>query len=348
VEESSKKKTGALLERMRKGTFPPAAVAAAFASFAEAALATGRRRPDERSTAVLQKQGNLPKSEASRAGSDIEYLKVLSVRPRFRRSLTGIAIGSSDKIFALGDAEVRVFGPDGTELRSWRAPEGATCIAVAGDDRVYLGVAGRVQVFSGAGVHSKDFEAGAAGQRAEITSIKVLPKEILVADAAVRYIHRFDTAGKRIGAIGDRTQTRGFMLPNRFLDIDVDSRGTVIATDSGRHRVSLWTLDGAPVRNFGKFGMWNPEDFVGCCNPVNLAFAPGGGIVTAEKVVPRVKVYDAEGKLLSVIRPEHFDPKCSHLHLAADSKGRILVADPVRLEVKVFSVVEKPGGRESV
>jgi hypothetical protein len=28
---------------------------------------------------------------------------------------------------------------------------------------------------------------------------------------------------------------------------------------------------------------------------------------------------------------------CTHLHLAVDSKGRIVVADPVRREVKVFS-----------
>ena len=90
-----------------------------------------------------------------------------------------------------------------------------------------------------------------------------------------------------------------------------------------------------------------PEDFVGCCNPVNIAFAPDGKIVTAEKVIPRIKVYTAEGKLLALIGPEHFDPKCTHLHLAIDSKGRILAADPVRLEVKVFSAV-KSGGWESV
>jgi hypothetical protein len=65
-------------------------------------------------------------------------------------------------------------------------------------------------------------------------------------------------------------------------------------------------------------------------------------------VVPRIKVYTAEGRLLGLIGPENFDPKCTHLHLAVDSKGRILVADPVRLEVKVFSVVGKSGGRESV
>ncbi len=138
------------------------------------------------------------------------------------------------------------------------------------------------------------------------------------------------------------------MLPNRSLDFDVDSKGIIAATDSGRHRVSSWNLAGAPVGHFGKFGLIGTEDFVGCCNPVNLSFTPDGKIVTAEKVIARVKIYDSAGNLLGLIGPEHFDPKCTHLHLAVDSKGRILVADPVRLEIKVFSAMVKPGGRESI
>jgi hypothetical protein len=64
-------------------------------------------------------------------------------------------------------------------------------------------------------------------------------------------------------------------------------------------------------------------------------------------VIPRIKVFNTEGKLLALIGPEHFDSKCTHLHLAIDSKGRILVADPVRLEVKMFAAAIQPGGRES-
>ena len=70
---------------------------------------------------------------------------------------------------------------------------------------------------------------------------------------------------------------------------------------------------------------------------MNIAVAPDGKIVTAEKVIARIKVFDPSGKLLALIGPEPFDPMCTHLHLAVDSKGRIVVADPVRREVKVFS-----------
>jgi hypothetical protein len=348
VEESSGKKTRKLLDRIREGSFPPAAVAGALASFANAALGAQPKSARDPAANPSKDQIRVPEIAPGQAVLELTFSQSRALLPRFRRSLVGIAIGAGDRIFVLGDESVRIFASSGTEVGRWRAPANALCIAGGRDEHVYLGVAGRIEVFDSSGIHKQGFDTGEAGRPASITAIKVLPKEILVADAAARYIRRYNRDGKQIGAIGNQSKTGGFMLPNRSLDIDVDSRGVVVATDSGRHRVSSWTLDGVPIRNFGKFGIWNAEDFVGCCNPVNVAFAPGGRIVTAEKVVPRIKVYDAEGRLLGLISPENFDPKCTHLHLAVDSKGRILVADPVRLEVKVFSVVGKSGGRESV
>jgi len=115
----------------------------------------------------------------------------------------------------------------------------------------------------------------------------------------------------------------------------------VRATDTGRHQVSSWALDGTPLGKFGKFGMSDPADFVGCCNPMNVATTPDGKVVTAEKMVARVKVYEPDGRLLAVIGPEHFDAKCTQIHLAVDAKGRILAADPVRREITVFAPVVK-------
>ena len=81
---------------------------------------------------------------------------------------------------------------------------------------------------------------------------------------------------------------------------------------------------------------------------MNLAVARNHRVVTAEKVIARVKVYDPQGGLLALIGPENFDPMCAHLHLAVDSKGRILVADPVRREIKIFSAIVRPGNHQSV
>ena len=126
------------------------------------------------------------------------------------------------------------------------------------------------------------------------------------------------------------------MLPNRSLDFDVDAAGVVHATDSGRHQVTSWTFDGTMVASFGRFGMAKPEDFVGCCNPVNVAVAPDGSLVTAEKMVARVKVFGKDRTLLAVIGPGPFDPMCRHIPVVVDSSGRIVTADPERRTIEVF------------
>jgi hypothetical protein len=260
----------------------------------------------------------------------------------FLRSLTGIAVGPGDAIHALGDGEVRVFASNGEFIRRWPAPQGAACLTVGPDGRVYIGSLGRVDIFDGAGRHASSFDVGEISHPAAITSIKVFHQEILVADASARVIRRYDAAGSHLGDVGNRDKTRGFMLPNRSLDFDVDARGVVRATDTGRHRVASWALDGSFLGAFGAFGQTRPEDFVGCCNPVNLAVAPDGMVVTAEKMVARVKVYEPGGRLLASIGAAHFDPGVTHLHLAVDSKGRVLVADPVRREIAVFAQSSTP------
>jgi sugar lactone lactonase YvrE len=254
----------------------------------------------------------------------------------FRRSLHGVAVGPGRMVHAIGDGEVRVLEANGRVARSWKAPEKATSLAVGADGRVYVGSPGRVEIYAEAGNRVGGFAAGSAGKPADVTAIKVFGENVLVGDAAARLVRRYDANGVERGLIGDRHKTGSFMLPNRSLDIDVDSTGTVYATDTGRHQVTSWTLDGAPVAAFGRFGQAKPEDFVGCCNPVNIALAPDGCVVTAEKVAARVKVFGPDRSLLAVIGPEHFDPMCIHIHLAVDSNGRIVAADPVRRTITIF------------
>jgi hypothetical protein len=250
--------------------------------------------------------------------------------------LSGVTVGPKEMILALGDGEVRIFDENGAFLRSWKAPEKAECLAIDPDGGTYIGSPGLIEIFDVSGRKIGGFAAGDKGENAAITAIKIFKKEILVADASARLIRRYDSTGRLLGLIGTKTKTGSFILPNRSLDLDIDSAGMVRATDTGRHLVTAWTLDGSPAGSFGKFGMFNPEDFVGCCNPVNLALTPDGKVVTAEKMVARVKVYEPDGKLLALIGPENFDPACTHIYLAADKRGRILAGDPVRREIKVF------------
>jgi hypothetical protein len=254
----------------------------------------------------------------------------------FRRSLSGIALGPRNAVYALGDDEVRVFDASGQLVRSWKAPEKATCLGVASDGRVGVGSPGRVDIYDDAGTHIGGFTAGTRDKPAAVTAIRLVRDEVLVADVAARVIRRYDLSGAERGVIGAQAKTGGFMLPNKSLDFDVDASGVVHATDTGRHQITSWALDGTMVAAFGKFGMARPEDFVGCCNPVNVAVAPDGSIVTAEKVAARVKVFGQDRTLLAVIGPEHFDPMCWHIYVAVDFSGRIVTADPERRTIAVF------------
>lgn len=328
-------------DRFRESWFPPAAVAGAFAAFVAAAY---RSRPAPPAAPASPRRSGPSESVPPPPALDLrrQYTQsaVLggadSTRP-FHRSLAGIAVGAHDRLFALGDDEVRTYDASGELISRWSVPAGTACLTASRDGRVFVGSLGRVDVYGSDGRHAGGFASGGSDKPAAVTSIKLFNDEILVADAAARLIRRHDANGRQIGEIGTQNKTRGFILPNRSLDFDVDASGVIRATDSGRHRVTAWTLDGAPLGAFGAFNQRDPRGFVGCCNPINLALTPDGKVVTAEKMVARVKVYEPDGTLLSLIGPEHFDQQCTHLYLDVDADGRILVADPVRREVKVFA-----------
>ena len=341
-----------LRERFLKSWFPPAAVVGGVATLILAAL---RVRPEPRAATPATPPrpaggGRLLPLASMRF--DREYAPAgtiggaASPHP-FRESLRGVAVGAGDQVHALGDNEIRVFGADGSLVRRWGVTATAVCLAVGPDGRVYVGGEGRVEIFERGGGRAGGFTFGKAGETPSVSAIRVYKSDILVADASARIIRRFDPSGRQLGLIGDRNKTKAFILPNGRMDLDVDGAGVVRATDTGRHQVSAWAIDGTPLGAFGKFGMSDPADFVGCCNPMNVATTPDGQVVTAEKMVARVKVYTPDGRLLAVIGPEHFDPKCTQIPLAVDTKGRILAADPVRRRVLVFSA-GAPGGTGEV
>lgn len=352
--EPDEKKTQelGLAERLRKSWLAPAAALGAIGISVAASL---RERPEQKTQTPAPKPESAPRPEGSDRGDvtpaaafQREYVRSVTLSGKgstslFQRSLAGIAVGPGDSVYVLGDDEVRIHEPGGALVKTWKAPGKSTCIAVGPDRRVYLGLPGRVEILDDSGMRIGGFAVGESSKPADITAIKIYRKELLVADAAARIIRRLDSTGKQVGTIGDRSKAGSFILPNKSLDLDVDPKGIVRATDTGRHQVTAWSMDGSPLGSFGKFGMTDPADFVGCCNPVDLAVAPDGMIVTGEKMVARVKVYEPGGRLLAVIGPQNFDPQCTKIHLAVDSKGRIITADPVRRTVVIYSQVARTG-----
>jgi len=253
---------------------------------------------------------------------------------RFLGSLRGIAIDRSDLIFAVGDREVKVFDARGKLQRRWRTAKLGCCLAFDSGGDVYVGETSQVQQFKASGKLVSTFHDHPRLGR--VTAIAPSDEHILLADADNRCIRRYDPLGKWLNDIGANNNTRGFMVPNGHLDFGVDADGVIHAVNPAKHRIERYTPEGELLSTFGRFGGRRPEDFPGCCNPTNLALTPRGDMVVTEKAAPRLKVYSAEGKLLAFLGAEAFNANCKNMDVAVDSRGRIYVADTVRLHICVF------------
>lgn len=253
----------------------------------------------------------------------------------FETHLAGIVIDrEKDVLYAVGDRKLRVFDHCDRAMGEFDLPGDPLCVGLDGQGGLLIGMQGQVQAVSTEGEAGRIIGKGQLGQ---VTAVAGHGGEVLAADATAKKIRRFDPSGKLVGDIpsssdtGDGRPVREFTLPNGWLDIALDAAGRVVAPNPGRHLVEAWTAAGKLVSTWGKFSETDIAGFSGCCNPINVAtFAlPGGGqgVVTAEKAIARVKVYDAAGGLKAVIGPEHFDQTNTRMPLAVDAGGRIYVAD---------------------
>ena len=217
--------------------------------------------------------------------------------------------------------------------------------------RIYVGMWDHVETFAPDGNRLATWP-----KLGILTSVAAAEKEVFVADAHAKVIRQFDPDGKQLGQIGRRADSRdapAFVVPSPYFPIAMAPDGLLRVSNPGTFHVEAFTLDGHLELSWGKPGE-RIEGFCGCCNPAHLAVLPDGRIVTAEKGIPRVKVYSTEGTFESVVAgPESLSPSLAaatearedlRLHpvdVAADSRGRILVLDPAARRVKIFAENEK-------
>jgi len=253
---------------------------------------------------------------------------------QFARSLRGLAVDSEDRLYAVGDEAVKVYDTGGSLLARWPTGVAGYSVAACGDE-VWVGQAGQVEIFSTEGRLRDTWRDGE--HLGLVTAIGFTGGDVLLADAAARCIRRFERGGRFLNNIGDQHRKGGFHIPNGVVDFAVDAEGVVHVANPGMHRVESYRPDGELLGRFGHFDGVDPAGFPGCCNPTNVALGRAGQIFVTEKAGPRAKVYDAEGTFLEVIAAEEaFDATCKNMDLAVDSRGRVYVADTVRLEILVL------------
>ena len=277
--------------------------------------------------------------------SSVEYRRSGSIRGNalFKEELRGIAIGSDDRIFAVGDSRVVVLDLSGETVREWSSSLPGYCVAQDQDGRVWVGQFEQVEVFDEKGTLLETFKD--PERLGLVTAIGLTPENIFLADAGARWIHRYDRQGKFLNHIGAQHRKGGFHIPNGAVDFVIDGDGILHVANPGMHRVERYKPDGEYLGYFGRFDGQDPEGFPGCCNPTNLALDRLGRVVVTEKASPRVKLYGEEGNLLQVLADEGFDLHAKNMDLAVDSSGRIYVADNVTFEIHIFAPVTAEGQR---
>jgi sugar lactone lactonase YvrE len=261
---------------------------------------------------------------------------------RFISALQGVAVDRRDRLYAVGDGEVKVFDRDGRLERRWPTARPGCSVAVDDGDRVYVGEAGQLEIFDASGRLADTWRH--ASRLGRVTAIGFVAGDVLVGDATDRAIRRYDQHGSFINDIGKNNRMQGFLIPNGVVEFAVDRAGVIHATNPGKHRIERYTPDDRLLGHIGRFDGVDPAGFPGCCNPTNVAVDDRGRIYVTEKAEPRVKVYDEGGHLVAIVASEGFDPNCKNMDIAVDSRGRVYVTDPVRLDVLAF---EETGGAAS-
>jgi len=274
----------------------------------------------------------------------VTYRPVLQVRTGQRES-RGVAFDPDGDLYVAGDQEVRVFR-EGAANGAIMLPEPPQCLALDRFGVMAVGYRSAVRLHKpGAQVLA---EWTVPGAHPYVTCVALSGDDVWVADAGNRVVLRYDRRGRLLGRVGERDAKRGvpgLQIPSNHLDVVVGPDKLLLVSNPGRLALETYTQEGKLVSSWGKAGM-EIDAFCGCCNPTDIALLPDRRVVTAEKGLPRVKVFRPDGRLDCVVAtPDDLSAAASGTDLAADGTGRIAVLDPQAHLVRLF--VEKsaePGG----
>jgi hypothetical protein len=287
---------------------------------------------DEGQAGVGGRQPGIAQSGAATSGFTYTELQPIGLEAD---RVYGIAVDGKDRIFVSADNSILVFAPSGQTLDRFGLEEPARCLSVGPSGLLYLGLGDHVEVYDETGQRRAIWTD--LGGEALITSIVAAGDEVLVADAGNRMVFRFDSGGRLLDYIrGDGSDGPELVIPSSYFDLLVTPEGTLWVVNLGRHSLISYSVEGGYLGAWGRSGS-EIEAFCGCCNPTHIADMPGGRIVTSEKGISRIKIYDALGTLETVVAsPELFREGTAGLDLAVDSRERVIVLDPMKRQVRIF------------
>ncbi|MDR3193953.1 MAG: hypothetical protein LBT76_01505 [Tannerella sp.] len=275
--------------------------------------------------AVASGQGRLVPSPPEGQGGAVAspYRQVASF------AVQGIIKGfeqSGERIYvATAGGDVQVFDNRGKRLVRFPVGENVRDLAVDSDS-VYVLYPSKIEVYSPSGERLREWEA--CSGLSDYCAFAVAQEFVFVTDAAHKNICKYTAAG---GFVKFIHSPEVFIIPSLTFGIAcVDD--VLYCSNSGRHQVERYTLEGDCLGSFGKPG-GAPGLFAGCCNPVHLACTSGGDVITSEKGHPRISCYGSDGQFRGILLDS---PSLGGGHAAYDVKvreDRLFVAGKDRVSV---------------
>jgi hypothetical protein len=264
------------------------------------------------------------------------YTQVRRIEVPFDQ-LYAIATAPENRLYVSGDARIIEVNQQGDFRSAIDCGQSARTLTVDAGGDIFLGIQDHIEIYSQKGQLKAKWDT--LGTNAYITSIAAADQYIYVADAGNRIVWKYDRSGNILGRIGDKNELRdipGFIIPSPYFDVAIDPDGFLWVANTGRHSLENYTPDGDFRSSWGTFSM-TMAGFCGCCNPSHFSILKDGSFVTSEKGIPRVKIYNRLGELVSVVADaDMFNEGTTGLDLAVDDNGLIYVLDPIQKVVRVF------------
>lgn len=247
-------------------------------------------------------------------------------------------IDGAGNLYVAGKGAIAVYGPAGAETSRIALDGAATCLEFTPDGRLLVGMEDRVAVL-GADLKPLATWSGFA-ERTLITSIAANAEEVFLADAANRCVLRVDYEGKVLNEIGKADEARdipGLEVPSPYFDMAFDDEGSLWVVNPGKLGLERYRSNGDIVTSWYRPSL-ELEGFSGCCNPTHIAFNSAGRLVTCEKGLVRVKIYEVTAGDFEelVVGSKSFRVAQSVSDMVVDSGDRVLVLDSRQKSVRIF------------
>lgn len=191
------------------------------------------------------------------------------------------------KLFIAAGQLVYIYDTKGVQQASFPVKENVRDITVE-KDHIYVLYPTFIEVHTTEGRLLHSWEA--CSELSDYCSFTVAGDFLFVTDANNKNLCKYTREGNFVKFI---QSPHGFIIPSYSFDIE-SYNDTIYCTNSGRHLIETYTLNGDFIAAFGGPGA-EPGSFAGCCNPAYITFTSDGELFTSEKGNPRISSFDRKG-----------------------------------------------------